>query len=134
MPTTTTASRSTAARTTCASPCRRQAPGGDSVDLVETAHHPVRPLREKTIGDTLSAKGVSWVWYAGGWNEALADGRQDPKAKRNVIYNRDTGSPNFQPHHQPFNYHARFAPGTADRARHLKDVTTFLSAIEKGTL
>jgi len=107
---------------------------GASPDLADTAHHPVPPLREKTIGDTLSAKGVSWVWYAGGWNEALADGRQDPKAKRNVIYNRDTGSPNFQPHHQPFNYYARFAPGTADRARHLKDVTAFLADIEKGTL
>jgi len=107
---------------------------GASRDLADTAHHPVPPLKEKTVGDTLSAKGVSWAWYAGGWNEALADGRQDPKAKRNVIYNRDAGSPNFQPHHQPFNYYARFAPGTADRARHLKDVTTFLADIEKGTL
>ena len=107
---------------------------GASLDLADTARHPVPPLKEKTIGDTLSAKSVSWVWYAGGWNEALADGRQDPKAKRNVIYNRDTGSPIFQPHHQPFNYYARFAPGTADRARHLKDVTTFLADIEKGTL
>jgi phospholipase C len=107
---------------------------GASLDLADTARHPVPPLKEKTIGDTLSAKGVSWVWYAGGWNEALADGRQDPKAKRNVIYNRDKGSPIFQPHHQPLNYYARFAPGTADRARHLKDGTTFLADIEKGTL
>src|SRR5260221_1547190 len=104
---------------------------GASLDLADTAHHPVPPLKEKTIGDTRSAKRVSWVWYAGGWNEALADGRQDPKAKRNVIYNRDTGSPNFQPHHQPFNYYARLAPGTADRARHPKEVTTFLAASEK---
>src|SRR6267143_338908 len=74
---------------------------GASLDLADTAHHPVPPLKEKTIGDTLSAKSVSWVWYAGGWNEALADGRQDPKAKRNVIYNRDKGSPIYQPHHQP---------------------------------
>jgi acid phosphatase len=51
-----------------------------------------------------------------------------------VIYNRDAGSPIFQPHHQPFNYYARFAPGTADRARHLKDVADFLDAIDKGTL
>jgi hypothetical protein len=27
----------------------------------------------RTIGDTLSAKGISWAWYAGGWNAALAD-------------------------------------------------------------
>src|SRR5204862_6587730 len=62
------------------------------------------------------------------------DGRQDPKAKRKVLYNREAGSPNFQPHQQPFNYYARCAPGTADRARHLKDVTAFLADIEKGTL
>jgi phospholipase C len=118
-----------------AAPARRHpAPRGASRDLADTAHHRAAALKEKTVGDTLSAKGVSWAWYAGGWDEALADGRQDPKAKRNVIYTRDAGSPNFQPHHQPFNYYARFAPGSADRARHLKDVTTFLADIEKGTL
>ena len=30
----------------------------------------------------VSGKGVSWAWYAGGWNAALADGRQEPKAGR----------------------------------------------------
>lgn len=63
-----------------------------------------------TIGDTLSAKGVSWVWYGGGYNRALADGMQAPDAKRTVIYRRGDGSPNFQPHHQPFNYYERYAP------------------------
>jgi acid phosphatase len=77
---------------------------------------------------------VSWVWYAGGWNHALADGRREPSAKRAIIYNDDAGSPNFQPHHQPLNYFARFAPGTADRAQHLKDGEDFFSAIDKGTL
>ena len=40
----------------------------------------------------------------------------------------------FQPHHQPFNYHARFAPGTPDRAEHLKDGEDFLRDIAAGTL
>ncbi len=40
----------------------------------------------------------------------------------------------FQPHHQPFNYHARFAPGTPDRAEHLKDGDDFLKDIAAGTL
>ena len=92
------------------------------------------PQTAKTIADTLSAKGVSWAWYAGGWNQALADGRQDPAAKRNVIYAREPGSPMFQPHHQPLNYFARFAPGTADRAKYLKDGEEFFEAIDKGTL
>ncbi len=107
---------------------------GGSPDLADPARHPVPAQTAKTVGDTLSAKGVSWAWYAGGWNEALADGRQDPKAKRAIIYNREPSSPNFQPHHQPFNYFARFAPGTADRARHLKDGDEFLGAIDAGTL
>ena len=107
---------------------------GGGIDLANPASHPMPPVTLKTIGDTLSAKGVSWAWYAGGWNVALADGRQDPTIKRSVIYSRDKGSPIFQPHHQPFNYYARFAPGTADRARHLKDYEDLLADIDKGTL
>jgi phospholipase C len=107
---------------------------GGSLDLADPGKDPAPPQTAKTIGDTLSAKGVSWVWYAGGWNEALADGRQDPAAKRTVIYSWEPGNPMFQPHHQPFNYFARFAPGTPDRARHLRDVGDFLEAIDNGTL
>jgi phospholipase C len=107
---------------------------GGNLDLADPAKHPVPPQTARTIGDTLSAKGVSWAWYAGAWNDALADGRRAPDAKRAIIYNREAGSPNFQPHHQPFNYHARFAPGTADRARYLKDGAEFVEAIEKGNL
>jgi phospholipase C len=105
-------------------------------DLKGTARlgEPVPPQTAKTIGDTLSAKGVSWAWYAGAWNQALADGHQPPQEKRRIIYVRDDNSPNFQPHHQPFNYFARFAPGTADRATHLKDGEDFVQAIDSGTL
>jgi len=87
-----------------------------------------------TIGDTLSAKGISWAWYAGGWNAALAEGVQPSAVKRRVIYQRADGSPNFQPHHQPFNYFERFAPGTPDRALHLKDGSDFMTDIASGTL
>ena len=95
---------------------------------------PVPPQTAKTVGDTLSAAGVAWAWYAGAWNEAVADGMQPPEAARQVIYNREPKSPNFQPHHQPFNYFARFAPGTADRTRHIKDGTDFMSDIAAGKL
>ncbi|NWK76736.1 acid phosphatase [Aquitalea sp. LB_tupeE] len=80
-----------------------------------------------TIGDRLSAKGVSWAWYAGGWNAALA--------ARSNIYNGST--PNFQPHHQPFNYYAEFDPLTrqANRQAHLKDFDAeFLQAAQAGKL
>ena len=95
---------------------------------------PLPPQRAKTIGDTLSAKSVSWAWYSGGWTVASADGRQPPAVKRKMIYTRDEGSPMFQPHHQPFNYYSRFAPGTPDRAAHLKDGDDLLHDIAAGTL
>ena len=101
-----------------------------STDLGE----PIPPQTARTIGDTLSAKGVSWAWYAGGWNAAVADGTQAPASKRNVIYSREAGSPIFQPHHQPFNYFSRFAPGTADRARHIKDGEDLMADIAAGRL
>jgi acid phosphatase len=65
-----------------------------------------------TVGDRLSARGIDWAWYAGGWAAALAgngEGKGFPSR------------PNFQPHHQPFNYFARFEPGSQDRLVHLRD-------------
>ena len=105
---------------------------GGNPDLADPARHTLPPQREKTVGDTLSAKGVSWAWYAGGWNAALADGRRAPSEKRTVIY--ASAGLAFQPHHQPFNYFARYAPGTRERAEHLKDGDDFLADIAKGTL
>lgn len=98
------------------------APGGDQA-LADPAHHPLPPQTLKTIGDTLSARKVTWKWYAGGYHAALRDRKQ--------IYH---GELNFQPHHQPFNYFLRFAPGTKDRARHLKDETDMLADIKHGRL
>ncbi len=95
---------------------------------------PVPAQTAKTIGDTLSAKGVGWAWYAGGWNAALADGRQPAAVKRQVIYTGGADSPNFQPHHQPFNYYARFAPGTVDRDYHLRDGEQLLRDAALGAL
>jgi phospholipase C len=92
------------------------------------------PQTMRTIGDTLSAKGVSWAWYSGAWNAAVRDGMQPPTAKRQIINNDEPGSPYFVTHHQPFNYFARFAPGTPDRERHLRDYTDLVAGIDKGEL
>jgi len=96
------------------------------------------PQSEATIGDRLDAKQVPWVWYAGSWNAALADGRQPPDKMRRAIYAPSTpaGSPDFQPHHQPFNYYAKFDPtaGAAARAAHLKDYDDLIADSAKGRL
>ncbi|WP_108472025.1 acid phosphatase [Rhodanobacter thiooxydans] len=88
-----------------------------------------------TIGDALSAAGVDWAWYAGAWQLAL-DGQGDGD------HRTFPEVPNFQPHHQPFNYFRQFAPGTAARAQHLRDAGTgsepatnhFLAAAAAGSL
>src|SRR5271155_5370187 len=36
----------------------------------------VPPQTAPPIGDRLSAKSVQWIWYAGAWDAALADGKQ----------------------------------------------------------
>jgi acid phosphatase len=95
---------------------------------------PLPPQTTVTIGDTLSNKGVSWAWFSGGYNLALADGQQPAHVKRKVIYSSENQSVNYQAHHQPFNYFARFAPRTKDRAMHLKDGDDFLQAITGGSL
>jgi acid phosphatase len=69
------------------------------------------PQSHKTIGDMLSAKGVDWAWYSGGWATALAGGNTPDYL----------GKASFQYHHQPLNYFTQFAPGTQARAAHLRD-------------
>ena len=76
------------------------------------------PLNQPTIGDRLSEKGISWAWYAAGWNDALA-GHADPS---------------YQYHHHPYVYFQRYGDGTPDRAAHLKDEADFLDAIRQGKL
>ena len=85
---------------------------------ISDPRHLVPSLTLPTIGDRLSAAGVSWAWYAGGWNDALA------------------GRPHriFQYHHQPFAYFATYADGTAAKGRHLKDEEDFLRDLRNGRL
>ena len=96
------------------------------------------PQHEETIGDTLDAKGVHWVWYAGSWDAALADGRRSALKHREAIYAPDTarGNPDFQPHHQPFNYYERFDPKAhaGQRDAHLKDYRALVADAAGGRL
>jgi acid phosphatase len=87
------------------------------------------PQTGKTIGDLLSAKGVNWAWYAGAWNTTTT------LATTTRAFNGT--NPNFQFHHQPFNYYAAFDPvsGAANRSAHLKDFDSdFLKDVANGTL
>jgi len=96
------------------------------------------PQTGPTIGDRLSDRQISWTWYSGAWNAALADGVRAPSKTRSVIYAPQTpaGNPDFQPHHQPFNYYVRFDPRThlEQRLQHLKDYEGLVADIAAGTL
>ena len=86
----------------------RPAPGGDPLLANPDDAGTLPPQTYDTIGDLLSAKGVSWAWYAGAWQAALDTKGGGPR-------------PNFQYHHQPFNYFKNYAPGTKAREQHLRD-------------
>ena len=101
------------------------APGGNPAYADPAKPTTLPPQTEQTIGDLLSTKGVSWAWYAGAWQTALEGKNAAPV-------------PNFQYHHQPFNYFAYLAPGTPARAEHLRDGglggSEFIKAIDSGAL
>lgn len=78
----------------------------------------LQPLTYDTIGDRLSAKQISWSWYSGGYDEAV-------EGKGDII--------NYQYHHNPFLYFAKYAPNTEGRG-HLKDEKLFFRELREGKL
>jgi phospholipase C len=130
--------------------------GDYAVNTIQPAYQPyapgtpearrLPPQTHATIGDRLSRGHVSWAWYSGGWSNA--DGRVGAPGWTNgtapapatAENPRPCPDPNaipaaqwpncpdklFQFHHQPLNYFASFAPGTRERARHLRDETEFV--------
>ncbi|MEA2323425.1 MAG: hypothetical protein QOD81_3275 [Solirubrobacteraceae bacterium] len=135
----------------CASPHPAGTACGDfAVNTIQPAHQPFAPgtapakrlpeQRGPTIGDRLSARDVDWAWYSGGWSNAAgqvnAPGWTNGDTAAQGCTDTDTADkatwpfcPDklFQYHHQPLNYFASFAPGTAARRRHLRDEQEFLS-------
>jgi phospholipase C len=111
------------------------------------------PQTAPTIGDRLSAKGVDWAWYSGGWSNANGDvgapgwtnGTGPLAPNSNSTAPCPDGAalakavwPNcpdklFQFHHQAFNYFANYAPGTAARHDHLLDEQAFTDAAKGST-
>ncbi|QPC92037.1 acid phosphatase [Mesorhizobium sp. INR15] len=103
----------------------KPAEGGDKAFADPSVASTLPPQHDVTIGDLLSLKSIGWAWYAGAWQAAL-DGKNA------------TPVPNFQFHHQPYNYFAAYAPGTAARAEHLRDGgldgAAFIGDIDSGKL
>jgi len=132
----------------CPAPKPGLACGNYAVNTMQPSFEPSGTFGDKlvaqtapTIGDRLTAKGVDWAWYAGGWADAAGEKNSpgytngpgptcsnpnhDPAAK--FVYPQCPDLV-FQYHHQPFTYYANYAPGTPGRA-HLQDEANFLNLI-----
>ncbi|MHC8385498.1 acid phosphatase [Pseudomonas sp. LB3P14] len=92
------------------------------------------PQIHEHIGDKLSKKNVDWAWYGGAW-QATIDEYKDSGAIPKI--------PNFQYHHQPFNYFKRQGPqNPVERSKRLRDgglgdessTNKFLADAEAGKL
>jgi phospholipase C len=84
----------------------------------------------KNIGDLLNAKGVTWGWFEGGFDDKTASHvGSDGKQKADYI-----------PHHEPFQYYPQTANpkhlpptetiGKTDQANHQYDITRFWDAAD----
>ena len=71
------------------------------------------PQTHEQIGDKLSKKNIDWAWYTGAW-QATLDQFKDSGTLPKI--------PNFQYHHQPFNYFVQQGPqNPLERSKRLRD-------------
>ncbi|PYT88478.1 MAG: phosphoesterase [Acidobacteria bacterium] len=75
----------------------------------------IPPTNMRSIGDELNEKGISWIYYGGGYNLSVA---HNPINGYCTICN-------------PFEYESNFP---AQRADHMRDVTDLFSDLKNGTL
>jgi phospholipase C len=100
---------------------------------------PSQPNYIPTIGDTLDQADVSWKWYSGGWDNALAGSPSNPANGGKKPAN-DPADPLFQWHHQPLAYYNNFAPWLPNGQRnplsaaHLQDETNFFQDLSTDNL
>ena len=77
------------------------------------------PSNLRTIGEALNEKGISWAYYGGAYDAAVA-GQPIGAAYCNIC--------NFE------SYSSAIMGDPAQRAAHMKDATDFFSAVDNGTL
>jgi phospholipase C len=143
---------------TCPAPLPHLACGDYAANTMQPWSQPYRPRtpdRERlgplpgpTIGQRLTAAGIDWAWYSGGWSNANGErdapgwtngpgpSCADPDTAKDAAFPHCPHG-NFQFHHQPFNYFAAFDPGTsaglAARRAHLRDEAEFRQILRAST-
>jgi phospholipase C len=89
----------------------------------------IPPSNVRTIGEALNEKGISWAYYGGAYNAAVAL-EHDPTSTNPLV---QIGAAycnicNFE------SYASAIMGDPAQRAAHIKDATDFFAAIDNGTL
>jgi phospholipase C len=89
----------------------------------------IPPVNTRTIGEALNEKGISWAYYGGAYNAAVAfqhdPSSTDPFKKIGAAYCTIC---NFE------SYATAIMGDPAQRAAHIKDATDFFAAIDNETL
>ncbi len=89
----------------------------------------VPPSNVRTIGEALNDKGISWAYYGGAYNAAVAlqhnPASTDPAVRIGAAY---CNICNFE------SYTNAIMGDPAQRAAHIKDATDFFAAVDDGTL
>ena len=89
----------------------------------------VPPTNVRTIGEALNEKNVSWAYYGGAYNAAVAlqhnPGSTDPTVQVGASY---CNICNFE------SYASAIMGDPAQRAAHIRDATDFFAAVGSGTL
>src|SRR5262249_58055376 len=93
---------------------------------------PQSVITNPTIGDRLTAAGIDWAWYSGGWSNANGNvggpgwtngsngtSCTDPNGNLTAGYPLCPAK-NLHYHHQSFNYYSNFVPRSAHPAAHLR--------------
>jgi acid phosphatase len=154
--------------TDCAVPAGAATPpagtqcGDYAVNTIQPTSQPFAPgtapgkqlpyLTTPTIGDSLSASGLDWAYYSGGWDNAAGvttgpgwtNGPGPSCSQPTFTAAKFPYCPDllFQFHHQPFNYYDKYkslldANGhetNQERIAHLKDEADFVAASKRGQL
>jgi len=102
-------------------------------------------LGSQNIGDLLNQSGVTWGWFAGGFNLNLLNPDGSTGCKRQSKSAITGLHADYIPHHQPFQYYASTANPThahpsslgaigksGDAANHQYDINDFFAAVEAG--
>ena len=89
----------------------------------------VPPTNVRTVGEALNEKGISWAYYGGAYNAAVAF-QHDPTSTNPLVQIGQAycNICNFE------SYATKIMGDPAQRAAHIKDATDFFAAIDNGTL